>query len=49
MLEVPGDMTQKGELVLTASPGEQRGTQTLGLLYCPPAASAPAEAALDST
>lgn len=44
MLEVPGDMTQKGELVLTASPGERRGTQSPGRLCCPPAAGAPAEA-----
>lgn len=37
--EVPGDMTQKGELVLTAPPGGG-GTarvRTQGLLHCPPA------------
>lgn len=44
-LEAPGDMTQKGELVLTAPlgyPGAQAGG-----LHCPPAVGAPTEATLD--
>lgn len=38
-------MTQKGEPVLTAPQGDsQWGTQTLGLLRCPPAVGAPTRA-----